>query len=184
MINLLPYDQKKHLAAARTNTVLLRYNVILVAAALFLVGAFGVAYAFLASAEGRAQATMEENSQKEQNYSKTKTAATEFQTKLGKAKTVFDSEISYSRALVRFGELFPSGTAVSEMKLSEESFSKPLEMTVLLNGESAANRLTESLEKSPYVSNFQKKSVSYNDTGSYRYSWDISFTLSKEIAKQ
>lgn len=182
MINLLPYDQKRVLTAARTNTVLLRYNIILLLAAGFLVLAAGVVYVFLIAMQNSANTTIADNQRREASYQTVKQEASAFQAKLSDAKTIFDSELSYSTALVRFADLFPSGTAISEINLNEQSFSAPMEIVVRLNKD-AADSLVSSLTTSKYVSGFTKKSVAYNEEGKYRYSWTISFSLKKEIAK-
>ena len=49
MINLLPPEEKRQLRAARTNTLLLRYNLSLVGAVVFLGLAIGVTYVYLSN---------------------------------------------------------------------------------------------------------------------------------------
>jgi hypothetical protein len=44
MINLLPPETKAQIAAARTNRLLLRYNMLLLAALAFLLAAFVIVY--------------------------------------------------------------------------------------------------------------------------------------------
>lgn len=182
MINLLPYEQKKSLSAARTNTVLLRYNVILLFAILFLAFAVGVVYFYLTNVQIAAENTIAENSKREAQYSDEKSQALEFKAQLSDAKTILSNELSYSTALLRYSDLFPTGTTTSELSLTEESFTKPVELVVQLNNKSAAEALEKKMTSSPYISNFSVKSFAYNDNGD-RVSWTISFNLSKEIAK-
>jgi hypothetical protein len=183
MINLLPYDQKKTLSAARTNTVLLRYNVILVVATIFLMFAVGIVYFYLTNVEISALNTVAENKKREAKYSAVKGEASVFKAQLDDAKVIFNSELSYSTALLRFADLFPDGTTTNQMSLDEESFTKPVELTVELEDKAAAVQLEKNMTTSPYVSNFSVKSFAYGDSGD-KVSWTISFTLSKDIAKR
>lgn len=183
MINLLPNTMKKDIRASRTNTVLLRYNLILVTAVIFLAGATSIVYVFLGSIKTSAETTIQENLQKESSYTNIKQQAELFRTNLSDAKSILDSDVSYSNALVRYAKLFPDGTAVDSMKLDEKSFGAPLNVTVKITGQSAAKALIDSMSTSPYVSNFTRKSISISSDKTYPYSMDITFTLKKEIAK-
>jgi hypothetical protein len=183
MINLLPYDQKKTLSAARTNTVLLKYNMVLIVATLFLAFAVGVVYFYLTNVQIAAENTIAENKKRETKYSTVKNEALAFKTQLDDAKTIFDSELSYSTALLRFTKLFPDGTTTNQVFLDEQSFSAPVELVVQLRDKTAAEQLEKNMTTSPYVSNFSVKSFAYNDSGD-KVSWTISFNLSKDIAKR
>lgn len=184
MINLLPDKEKKLLVAARTNTLLIRYNLILASGAVFLVLAVGVAYVFLTTMLATAEQTIASNQSREQNYSEVKKRAAQLQTEINGAKSIFDNELSYSKALVRYANLFPKGTAVQSMELSENSFNQTQSLSVKVTGEQATKDLIDSMEKSPYVKDFQRSSISVNsDDNKYPYTLSVTFTLMKEIAK-
>lgn len=183
MINLLPYDQKKTLAAARTNTVLLRYNIILIAAAGFLALATGIVYFYLTNVQATAEAKIQENQQRESSYAQVKQEATAFKSQLDDAKAIFDEELSYSTALVRFANLFPRGATIGQMSFNSDSFSKPTNLTVRLSSREAAKNLEKNMTTSPYVTGFKVDSFSY-DTSGDDVNWSISFTLLKDIAKK
>lgn len=183
MINLLPYEQKKTLTAARTNTVLLRYNIILIAAAGFLALATAVVYFYLTSVQAAAEAKVQDNQQREGSYAQVKQDAAAFKAQLDDANAIFNNELSYSTALVRFANLFPKGATISQMSLNSESFSKPTSLTVQLSDRTAAQNLEKSMTSSPYVRDFKVDSFSY-DTSGDDVNWTISFTLLKDIAKQ
>lgn len=182
MINLLPDEMKKDLRAARTNTVLLRYNIMLIIAALFLAGALGVVYVFLSTMKVSAEKSIQENIAKEQSYQNVKLEADTFKSNLGDAKTILDGELSYSRALVRYAQLFPDGTAVSNLQLSAASFDTPMDVSVKITGQPAAKALIQSMTTSNYVTNFSRKSITISQDGTYPYTMDVTFTLKKEIA--
>lgn len=184
MINLLPPSEKKMLTAARTNSSLLRYNVILLGGAAFLTLALVVVFIFLMSIRATAEQTIAENQEREKSYTAVRSKAEQVQAEISSAKSIFDSELSYSKALVRYANLFPKGTAIDSMKLNEDSFSKPITIPVRVSGEQATKSLINSMQTSPYVTNFQRKEISLNsNSNEYPYTVNISFTLSKEIAK-
>lgn len=184
MINLLPDKEKKLLVAARTNTLLIRYNAILLGGALFLILALVIVYLFLTTMRAGAEQTIADNQAKEQSYSDVKKRAELLQAEVNGAKIIFDSELLYSKALVRYANLFPKGTAVDGLKLDQKSFSAPIVLTVKVSGEQATKDLISAMQQSPYVQNFQRNKISLNsDNGRYPYSVDISFILSREIAK-
>lgn len=182
MINLLPDEMKKDLRAARTNTVLFRYNIMLIIAALFLAGALIVVYVFLSTMKTSAENAIQENITKEQSYENVKQEANAFKNSLGDAKIILDEEISYSRALIRYAQLFPDGTAVSNLQLNAASFTAPMDVSVKITGQSAAQALIRSMTTSSYVTNFSRKSITISQDGTYPYTMDVTFTLKKEIS--
>lgn len=182
MINLLPVDMKKDLRAARTNTTLLRYNIILIVAVLFLAGAVAVVYVFLSTMKMSAENAINENDRKEQTYAAVKSEADSFKSSLSDARSILSNEVSYSRALLRYAQLFPEGTAVNDMQLSEASFTSPLSVSVKITGQSAAQALIQSMTNSPYVTNFSRTSITINKDGAYPYTMQVTFSLKKEIA--
>ena len=149
MINLLPDDMKKDLRAARTNTVLLRYNIMLILAVLFLAGAIAIVYVFLSTMKTSAEQAIKENVVKEQSYATVKREADAFKSSLSDAKTIFDEELSYSRALVRYAQLFPDGTATNNIQFSPTSFNTPMDVSVKITGQSAAQAPVKSMTTSP-----------------------------------
>ena len=182
MINLLPIEMKKDLRAARTNTTLLRYNIILVFAVLFLAGAVAVVYVFLSTMKASAEQSIQENVVKEQSYANVKQEAESFKSSLSDAKSILSNEVSYSRALIRYAQLFPEGTAVNDMQLTEASFTSPMNVSVKITGQAAAQALIQSMTSSPYVTNFSRTSIAISKDGAYPYTMQVTFSLKKEIA--
>ena len=109
MINLLPDEQQKDIRAARTNTLLLRYLILLVGAMIFLLGAFGVTYLSLTSSARQADEVRAENEQAATGYQETHAAATQLRNNLFSAKSLFENELRYSKMLLRLSALLPEG---------------------------------------------------------------------------
>lgn len=184
MINLLPDKEKKLLVAARTNTLLIRYNLILAGGVAFLVLAFVVVYLFLMTVRSSAEQTIASNQAREQSYAEVKSRAEQLQAEINGAKSIFDSELSYSKALVRYANLFPKGTAIDNIKLNDNSFDQQQSLTVKVTGEQATKDLIDSMNSSPYVKDFQRSSIAVNPQGGkYPYTLSVTFNLSREIAK-
>lgn len=82
MINLLPPESKRELRAARSNTLLLRYNIFLLGALAFLFLATGIVYVYLSDAKTKAERTVAENQVRTANYSAVERQAAAFDGKL------------------------------------------------------------------------------------------------------
>lgn len=181
MINLLPPESKKQIRAARTNVLLARYNLLIAAAIVFLGLALGFVYIFLMNSKASAEATIQENTQKESTYSDVKNKADAFRAQLGDAKTIFDEQISYSRAALNLASLFPEGTAIDKLELDANSFTTPMTFNVKVKGEQEARNLLNNLQSSPFVTNVSQGGIAII-TGDYNYTLEITLTLTKEAA--
>ena len=183
MINLLPEQNKKQFRAARANVLLRRYNVLLIAAAGFLIAAVGVAWVYLVSVEQLALSTIEDNQQRRQEYASTQQEATAFRTQLSDAKSMLDGQLSYGNALDYISALLPNGASVSSISLSESSFSSPLTLEVRLQNEAQAAALVQNMEQAEYVSGFSRGSISIDGTQeNLSYIMPVTFSLSREVA--
>ena len=185
MINLLPPETKKQYRAARMNVVLLRYNITLLFASLFLVGAIGVAYTFLMNSASIAEKTIAENVAKESSYTKVKQSADLFRSTLADAKTTLDSRTNYSRALISIANAMPEESALSTLELNKESFDKPIKLQFFVKDESGARLLLRKLEDSPVISGVTRGNVDIQSTQQARFPFaiDVTLTISKEAAR-
>lgn len=184
MINLLPQDQQREIRAARSNTLLLRYLILLVGALFFLVGALIVTYISLSSTAQQADAAKVKNEQAAVGFSETQRAATTLRSQLSAAKTLFDNEIRYSKVLLRLSALLPEGAAIKSFTIDDLSFAQPVTLNVLVKGENEARKLQDNFNSSPYVTNVSMGRVS-TDTGqgSYPYTIELLFTFNRSITQ-
>lgn len=184
MINLLPPVQQKEIRAAYSNGLLLRYGLLLVAAMLFLLVAFGITYYALTQISRQADETKQSNEQEAIGYATTQSAATKLRSDLTTAKTLFDNETLYSKVLVRFSGLLPEGAAVTSLDLNEESFSKPVAIDIAIKNKTAAEKLESNFKESPYITSVTLKDISTNqDSKSYPYTAALEFTLDRSIGR-
>ena len=182
MINLLPREQQKEINAANTNTLLLRYLILLVGATVFLLGALGVTYLSLASSARQADATKEQNERTAIGYQETQVAATTLRSELSSAKSLFDKEIRYSKILLHLSSLLPEGTSISEFSLDNESFSQPVMLSIRISGKEQAQLLEQNFKTSPYVNNASLGNIKVNNDGS-GYIADLTFTFTRSAAQ-
>lgn len=182
MINLLPTETKRQYRAARMNVLLLRYNLLLIAASVFLTLAIAVSYVYLSSVSRSADATVADNNQKAMAYSDVKAKADAFSAQLNDARTTLDGQISYSKALLSIANAMPSGSSLNTVKLDSTSFGTPLQLTFNIESEDIARRLLRQLEDSPVISNVSRGDVTIQTNNEYPYSMPVTLTLTKEVA--
>ena len=100
MINLLPPEEKRQLRAARSNTLLIRYNILLLGVVAFMGISIAVTYVFLSASQQTAKQTIAENDAKVKQFNPIKEQAELFRQHLTTAKQILDNEITYSKAVV------------------------------------------------------------------------------------
>ncbi|TXG76876.1 hypothetical protein E6P97_02675 [Patescibacteria group bacterium] len=184
MINLLPPRLQKEIRAAHSNTLLLRYIILLVCSLAFMIGALAITYFTINQAVKRADTTKQENEQKAAGYLTTQSAATKLRSDLSAAKTLFDNEIRYSKVITRFSGLLPNGAAVDSFQVTDASFSQPMNVPVRIRDRSAAEALQTSFMSSPYVTNDSIGSIqTEGGSSAYPYIADLRFTFTRSITQ-
>ena len=182
MINLLPREQQREIRAARTNTLLLRYLILLIGAMLFLLGALGVTYFSLASSARQADSVREQNERAAAGYQETQIAATALRSELSSVKSLFESEIRYSKVLLRLSALLPVGTSIESFSIDNTSFSQPVTLSVYVNGEQQARQLEQNFQNSPYTTGVSMTGISVNSDGQ-GYTVGLVFTFDRSITQ-
>ncbi|MEP6710421.1 MAG: hypothetical protein ABJA64_01755 [Candidatus Saccharibacteria bacterium] len=182
MINLLPEDEQKQLRAGRSNTLLLRYNVALFVVAVVLIGAMGFTYYYLSTTQTGYEATIATNTSKEKDFTKVKTDAATFRSELANAKQLFDSQISYSKAVLAIAKLMPTGTVLSSIKLDPTSFSTPFILSAKVKGETEALKLKENFQNSSDFTNVTFGKINKAD-GNYPYTIELNVSMKPESAQ-
>lgn len=184
MINLLPTDIKDDIRAARANTIIIRYMMIITLAFLFIVAALYTSYTVLtmtkASAEDRI-ASNEVNVQASA-YNETKQQVSALSANLAEARPLFDNEVHYSRVLVRLGQVLPAGTVLGPTTLTAANFSgTPAELTVYAKSTTEADQVQSQLQAAaPFLSQVTVKATE-EDKGITGY--PVSVKLDAVISK-
>lgn len=184
MINLLPYDTKKQIKAARTNIVLLQYIVVLGIAILFAALAVAGSYLVLMIEQGTVDQALEQNSAKVVTPDSAQGQATIFRNELATSKSILDQQIIYSSVITSLGSLMPSGVILDSLSLNDSSFGATVELKARAKSEDLESKLKDNFSNSRIFSNYTLISKN-NDNGYVGYPTSISFsvTLNKEVQK-
>jgi len=184
MINLLPPEEKRQLQAARSNTLLIRYNVLLLGVVAFMLVALAVTYVYLSTAQQNAQQTIQENKSKAGEYATVETQAAQFRQHLTTAKQILDNEVTYSKVVLSIAKLIPRGVILENLSLDSETFGTETSLVALAKDYNSALSLKESFEKSPLFSNVHFQSITSGGSAtSYPVTVNLNITIKKDAAK-
>lgn len=184
MINLLPPEDKRDIRAARANTLLIRYNVLLVGVFLFLMLAIGVVYVYLSTAKATAEATMQENTAKVGNLAATKEQAEAFRKNLSIAKEILNKEVNYTKVILKVAESMPAGTVLTGLSLDASTFGKETTLAAQTKSYEQAIKLKDSLSQSGLFTDVHFQSISASTDGSnYPITVNLMVTFDTKAAK-
>jgi Tfp pilus assembly protein PilN len=183
MINLLPPDDRRQLQAARSNLLLLRYNVGLVFAAIFLGLATLAIYFILTSMHQAAEKNIADNQAKVSNFSTVRAQEESYRKNLTDAKALFDEEIQYSKLYLDIARALPEGTALQSLDLNPAMLGTPQELPVKIRGEKQAEALLTALQSSALFNNAATYGTltmnTEDDKATYPYIITVNVTLNK-----
>lgn len=185
MINLLPGELKREIRAGRGNVLLLRYNILMILIVGFLGMFFSVCLYLLSTSEQLATTTISDNAKKEaSSYSDIKLKSDTFRAQLSEAKSVLDSNVSYSSAVLSIANLVPAGVILDDITLDETSFSQPIVLSARVKGRQEALNLRSSFQNSPKFSNVSLgSSITKSGDATYPYSINLTVNINKEPAQ-
>lgn len=186
MINLLPQDEKRQLYAARTNTLLVRYNIALIAAIAFASVAMAVVYFYLNTTMATSRQTISDNEAKATGYAAVQSEATLFRSNLTIAKQILDAEVAYTKVAVAIAGLMPAGTVLDKLNLDSSTFGTPTVLTAQAKSYDNALALKDAFQKSSLFSDVHFQSITTGGSGEasgYPYTVSLNVTIKKEAAK-
>lgn len=186
MINLLPKDEKRQLYAARTNTLLVRYNIALAASITFLGLAMAVAYFYLNTAMATSRQTIIDNEARATGYATIQSQAEVFRSNLSTAKQILDAEVAYTKVTIAIAGLMPPGTILDKLNLDSSTFGTPTVLTAQAKNYDNALALKDAFQKSSLFSDVHFQSITTGGTGEasgYPYTVSLNVTIKKEAAK-
>lgn len=181
MINLLPEENKKELRAARMNVVLLRYNILTLAAVGCLLIALAGFYIYLTSTKSNAEAANAENIAKAAEFATTKQEAEEYRKNLATAKQILNNEVNYTSLVFGITELLPKGVVLDNINLSAQDFGNQTSLTAHAKNYDAATALKQNFEQSKMFDNVYFQTI--NNESDQSSGYPISITISVKINK-
>ena len=130
MINLLPSDYRKQLAAARTNTLLLRYVMLLGAFIAVLLLEIGVVYLFLNAEKARNEATIADSAARTRGFEPIRKEAEQFKSDLATAKHILGKQVPYSELILAIANNLPTNVVIDTLTIDPTTFGSPSTLNV------------------------------------------------------
>jgi Tfp pilus assembly protein PilN len=183
MINLLPPEEKRQLRAARTNTLLARYNILLLGAVAFLGLAIGIVYLYLSTTKAAADQTVQENTAQTNQYAGVLSEAQQFRSNLSIAKEILDREVTYTTVLLNIAQTMPEGVVLESLLLDSTTFGTETTLLASARNYDRALAFKDALQNSPYFTDAHFKTVDDTGSGDYPLAVSLGVTISQEITQ-
>lgn len=183
MINLLPPNDKRELVAARSNTLLIRYNFFLAGALAFLLLSIGIVYVYLGNTKATAERTIQENQAKVSDYADVKAQAEAFRTNLRIASQILGQQVNYSHVILEIAAQMPPGTILDNLSLDSKTFGKPTTLNARAKDYDSALALKNSFQDSDLFTDVSFESIAGGGSGSYPITVNLNVTIKKDIAQ-
>ena len=159
MINLLAPDDRRQLAAARTNTLLRRYVFLLGLVLAVLMMEIAGVYVFLGVDKARNEAAIIESESKTTEYAQIRQDASSFRSNLATAKYILDKQVDYTSLIVGVANALPNDAVIDSLSLNPETFGTPSTLTIHTSSYGLAIDVKSRLQKSPLFSDVSFQSV-------------------------
>ena len=184
MINLLPYEHKAEIRAARTNVLLLRYIAILFCAALVLGGLVAGSYVVINGTRDSAEVKVAENQARVSEFQDTKTQSDSFRTDLSTAKKILDSSVSFSKLVYKIAEIVPPGVVLDDLTLDPATFGSSVNLTASAKSFDDATKLRDAFIKNNQIfSNVQLQTIRSPESATAGEAYPVKVSLSVVINK-
>lgn len=183
MINLLPPEVKRQIRAARTNVILLRVTVLLTLVVVFMLSAFAAGFYITFREKQQADDFKAAQLDTSKNYSDARTRANAFATNLNAAKTILNSQISYTTLLIKLTNSLPPGTILNNINIADANFGKPITLSAGAKSYDAILRLKSALGDSGIIDSVGIISIQDSASGTTPV-YPLQVTLSGQLTKK
>jgi Tfp pilus assembly protein PilN len=193
MINLLSPNDQRQLAAARTNTLILRYIFLMsVVIAIMALEMLGV-YLLLNRDMNNSQTTIESNNQKAAKYEWVEQKADAFRTNLAISKYILNKQAPYTQLILTIAKALPDNgsqkATIDSLSIEPSTFGTPITLTVQTDSSDTAIKVKTSLQETEYNNKKLFTAVSFEslsnpDASRKTYLATFQVTFSKDIVTQ
>lgn len=183
MINLLPTNDKRQLQAARTNNLLIRYNILMLAVLVFLGLAIGVTFVYLNTVKANSQSVIEGNAARVSDYASVQKEANQFRANLATAKQILSHEVTYSNVVLEIAALLPAGVVLQNLSLDANTFGTPITLIANTKSYDSAIALKNSFQASPLFSDVHFTTIASTTAGDAAAQYPVTVNLSVTIKK-
>lgn len=185
MINLLPRQEMRELYAGRTNSLLVRYNILLLSIAIMIVLVMVGIYFYLGMIRSNAETRISSSQSEHQALVQSEQDINDFRSDLATARQILDKRIDYSTVILRVASVVPDGVALDSLALDPSTFGTPTEMSVGANSENSILNLKNSLNNSKYFSDARINTITKNEgEAAHPYTGSLTVTFSKELLER
>lgn len=182
MINLLPPNNKRDLNAARTNTLLIRYNIAMVVIVVFMIAVFVFVYFYFNISKSSSEDAITQNQLRQSSFTQVRTQAANFRGNLTVAQRIFANQVNYSELLTKIAAATPKGVIIQSLTLDAAMFGKPTTITAYAKSTAAALALKESYAaQTKLFSNVNISSIGSGGANNSNPNYPINVTLNLTI---
>lgn len=181
MINLLPYDTKKQIKAARTNTTLIKYLFISIFAIAFIILSSLMVYVLLINSQPKTTTTANASQTSESEYSTLKSQLDNMYLSFSSTKPILQQQISTSEIIIGIGANLPPNVVLGDLSINSSKIGIPISLSAKAKSSSDVAKIKESLQKSSMFTNIslQSEKTNSNDTSGYPVSVTINLTINR-----
>ncbi len=180
MINLLGYEDKRQLKAARINSTLLDYTILTLATIAIIGLLFAASFIFMNFEQQNAKSSLADNQDRSKKYANIKAQAESFAKNLSIAKSILSNEISYSDLTIAIAKALPPDTVLSSLSLSPQTFGSKMSLDVKATSYNAALSLKSKLSQSPLFNDVNIASITSSQDGGHGYDVTINTTFADQ----
>jgi Tfp pilus assembly protein PilN len=191
MINLMPFEDRRQLAAARTNTLLLRYVILMGMFIAFLAIEMVAVYFIVSAGKANNELVIQENEAKTVEFTDVKQQATLFRSNLATAKYILGKQVPYTTLMLTLANNLPEGAVLEKLSIDPATFDTPTTLSVKTTSYDRAVQVKTALQNAkvndvPLFSSvsFQSVSNSEGDKTSHPYTAIYNVTYSKKVLTQ
>ena len=176
MINLLPNETKQQIRAARTNSILVKYIIILSFAVTFLVLASAATFLFLLN--------MEEIQKSSTKTSQSSVSQPSVNSQSTVARDILNQQVSYSNIIMGIAAALPPGVILDSLLLNDSTLGAPLTLQLHASSDDDVSKLKDSFTP-PLFSNPSVGSATDDKSGpsGYPVKVTVSVTVNKGVAQ-
>lgn len=183
MINLMPPEAKKELAAGRANRLLLRYLLLFAGLAVLIMVAIGFVYLFMSNTKATAIRQKEESENSARQLLAQQADITAFRSDLATAKQILDKQVNYSSIVLRVAGVIPDGVVINSLSLDPSTIGTSTSLEAQARSEDHLKRLKDALNASSYFTEayYQTVTKAEGSESGYGYNAILNVTFTQEL---
>lgn len=178
MINLLPYDNKKQIHAARFNVVLGNCLTLIICSIIFMALSCASSYAYLNKLKANANNTTSSASNTASEDSVTTlTKASSIRADLATAQTVLNKRVSYYKILTAISSALPTGVILDSLSVKDATINSPITINLHSKTNDISNTITQNFRNNTLFSKAVVKSINTTSDNQNGYNYAVTVII-------